>query len=100
MIYICLFLIWLKCVSLKSSIAEYLFCIYLLHVISLEYLITIILRNVKLSDLKLFLRRSAANDKIFIFFFLHPFLAATIYDNTIKNKFDIGLYGFFRDTGF
>ena len=37
-----------------------------------------------------FLRRSAANDKIFKLFFLHPFLASTIYYNTIKNKFDIG----------
>ena len=36
------------------------------------------------------LRRSAANDKIFKLFFLHPFLASTIYNNTIKNKFDIG----------
>ena len=35
-------------------------------------------------------RRSAANDKIFKLFFLHPFLASTIYNNTIKNKFDIG----------
>ena len=46
------------------------------------------------------LRRSAANDKIFKLFFLHPFLASTIYNNTIKNKFDIGYRGFFRDTGF
>ena len=29
------------------------------------------------------------------FFFLHPFLASTIYNNTIKNKFDIGLCVFF-----
>ena len=36
------------------------------------------------------LRRYAANDKIFKLFFLHPFLASTIYNNTIKNKFDIG----------
>ena len=36
------------------------------------------------------LRRSAANDKIFKLFFLHPFLASTINNNTIKNKFDIG----------
>ena len=36
------------------------------------------------------LRRSAANDKIFKLFFLHPFLASTIYNNKIKNKFDIG----------
>ena len=36
------------------------------------------------------LRRSSANDKIFKLFFLHPFLASTIYNNTIKNKFDIG----------
>ena len=36
------------------------------------------------------LRRSAANDKIFKKIFLHPFLASTIYNNTIKNKFDIG----------
>ena len=36
------------------------------------------------------LRRSAANDNIFKRFFLHPFLASTIYNNTIKNKFDIG----------
>ena len=39
---------------------------------------------------KVHLRRSAANDKIFKLFFLHPFLASTIYNNTIKNKFDIG----------
>ena len=32
------------------------------------------------------LRRSAANDKIFKLFFLHPFLASTIYDNTIKTN--------------
>ena len=38
------------------------------------------------------LRRSAANDKIFKLFFLHPFLASTIYNNTIKNKFDIGFF--------
>ena len=36
------------------------------------------------------LRRYAANDKIFKLFFLHPFLASTIFNNTIKNKFDIG----------
>ena len=36
------------------------------------------------------LRRYAANDKIFKLFFIHPFLASTIYNNTIKNKFDIG----------
>ena len=36
------------------------------------------------------LRRYAANEKIFKIFFLHPFLASTIYNNTIKNKFDIG----------
>ena len=36
------------------------------------------------------LRRYAANDKIFKLVFLHPFLASTIYNNTIKNKFDIG----------
>ena len=36
------------------------------------------------------LRRPAANDNIFKLFFLHPFLAPTIYNNTIKNKFDIG----------
>ena len=36
------------------------------------------------------LRRYAANDKIFKLFFLHPFLASTIYNNTVKNKFDIG----------
>ena len=36
------------------------------------------------------LRRYAANDKIFKLFFLYPFLASTIYNNTIKNKFDIG----------
>ena len=36
------------------------------------------------------LRRSAAKDKIFKLFFLHPFLASTIYNNTIKNIFDIG----------
>ena len=36
------------------------------------------------------LRRYAANDKIFKLFFLHPFLASTIYNNSIKNKFDIG----------
>ena len=36
------------------------------------------------------LRRSAANDKIFKLFFLRPFLASTIYNNTIKSKFDIG----------
>ena len=36
------------------------------------------------------LRRYAANDKIFKLFFLHPFLASTIYNNTSKNKFDIG----------
>ena len=36
------------------------------------------------------LRRYAANDKIFKPFFVHPFLASTIYNNTIKNKFDIG----------
>ena len=36
------------------------------------------------------LRRYAANDKTFKLFFLHPFLASTIYNNTIKNKFDIG----------
>ena len=35
------------------------------------------------------LRRYAANDKIFKLFFLHPFLASTIYNNTIKKKFDI-----------
>ena len=39
---------------------------------------------------KLGLRRSAANDNIFKLFFLHPFLASTIYNNTIKNKFNIG----------
>ena len=42
------------------------------------------------NDIKFNLRRSAANDKIFKLFFLHPFLASTIYNNTIKNKFDIG----------
>ena len=36
------------------------------------------------------LRRCAANDKIFKLFFLHPFLPSTIYNNTTKNKFDIG----------
>ena len=36
------------------------------------------------------LRRSAANYKIFKLFFLHPFLASTIYNNTIKKKIDIG----------
>ena len=36
------------------------------------------------------LRRSAANDKIFKLFFLHPFLASTIYNKIIKNKFDKG----------
>ena len=36
------------------------------------------------------LRRYAANDKIFKLFFLHPFLASTIYNKIIKNKFDIG----------
>ena len=41
------------------------------------------------------LRRSAADDKIFKLFFLHPFLASTIYNNTIKNKFDIGSVVFF-----
>ena len=41
------------------------------------------------------LRRSAANDNIFKLFFLHPFLASTIYNNTIKDKFDIGYCGFF-----
>ena len=46
------------------------------------------------------LRRYAANDKIFKLFFLHSFLASTIYNNTIKNKIDIGKCGFFRDTGF
>ena len=40
--------------------------------------------------MKFYLRRYAANDKIFKLFFLHPFLASTIYNNTIKNKFDIG----------
>ena len=36
------------------------------------------------------LRRSAANDNLFKLFFLHPFLASKIYNNTIKNKSDIG----------
>ena len=36
------------------------------------------------------LRRYAANDKIIKLFFLHHFLASTIYNDTIKNKFDIG----------
>ena len=32
------------------------------------------------------LRRYAANDKIFKLFILHPFLASTIYNNTIKTN--------------
>ena len=36
------------------------------------------------------LRKSAVNDNIFKQIFLHPFLASTIYKNTIKNKFVIG----------
>ena len=38
----------------------------------------------------MYLRRSAAGDKIFQLFFLHPFLALAIYNNTIEDKFDIG----------
>ena len=43
----------------------------------------------QLSLAKKRLRRYAANDKIFKLFFLHSFLASTINNNTIKNKFDI-----------
>ena len=34
------------------------------------------------------------------FFFLHPCLASKIHNNTFKTKSNIGLCGFFRDTGF
>ena len=36
------------------------------------------------------LRRSAANENLFKLFFLHPFLASTIHNNTFKTKSNIG----------
>ena len=54
----------------------------------LEQIYTENKETIMLGDFNLW--RYAANDKIFKLFFLHPFLASTIYNNIIKNKFDIG----------
>ena len=60
----------------------------------------ITLKVAKRTATKTHLRRSAANDNLFKLFFLHPFLASKIFNNTFKNKSNVGQCGFFRDTSF
>ena len=56
-------------------------------------------KALKMALLPFGLRRSAANYNISKLFFLHPFLASAIYNNTTKNKVDIGKVFLHPDIG-